>query len=464
MFSINVGMFWDNVLFASKMGNYLYNNGLFNWHFPDAINPGHPPFLAFIQAAGWKLLGRKLWVSHLVMLPFVFGLLYQLYLLVEFYIKKEAWRIFAFFLILAEPTFFTQLILVDPEVIQLFFFFLAINSVLRDNKFFKTAALFFLSVVSFRGMILCGGVFLFDVLRQLWIDKKSLRAIFSYEFILSYAIGAIPGLSYIAWRLLSEGWLLTHPGSPWEGSSNFVTIKGLAYNIVVLIHRFADFGRIGVLIFLAVILMVRMQWFKERQIQDILLLACSSVIIVVVIALVLANSFGHRYFIASYIVLNLLAFLLLIKLKKSVRLIIYTLLITLLISGNLWIYPEKISQGWDASLAHLPYYHLRDEAINYLDKNNIKIEETGTFFPNAAALDEINLNGDKRKFPRFNGNSTYVFYSNVYNLTDKDYDLLKNRYITIKEFKNRGIFIKILKKRTSVKQTMEIRLKKGISF
>ena len=50
------------------------------------------------------------------------------------------------------------------------------------------------------------------------------------------------------------------------------------------------------------------------------------------------------------------------------------LLLAGLISGNLWIYPRNIAQGWDATLAHVPYYNLRIEAINYLDKNNIEID------------------------------------------------------------------------------------------
>lgn len=72
--SYNIGFFWDNTLLCSKLGHYLYNKGLFNFNFPDSFDPGHPPAIAFIQALGWKLLGKTLFVSHLIMLPFLFGL------------------------------------------------------------------------------------------------------------------------------------------------------------------------------------------------------------------------------------------------------------------------------------------------------------------------------------------------------------------------------------------------------
>ena len=49
-FSYDFGMFWDNVLFASKMGNQIYENGLFNWTMPNEFDPGHPPFLGFLLA------------------------------------------------------------------------------------------------------------------------------------------------------------------------------------------------------------------------------------------------------------------------------------------------------------------------------------------------------------------------------------------------------------------------------
>ena len=57
--SYEYGMFWDNVLFASKMGNHLYENGIFDWTIPDNFDPGHPPFLAFLLAVAWKLLCEK---------------------------------------------------------------------------------------------------------------------------------------------------------------------------------------------------------------------------------------------------------------------------------------------------------------------------------------------------------------------------------------------------------------------
>ena len=82
------------------------------------------------------------------------------------------------------------------------------------------------------------------------------------------------------------------------------------------------------------------------------------------------------------------------------------------------MYPKNISQGWDATLGHLPYHSLRIEAIDYLNENNINISEVASFFPNYN-VDFIDFKGDKRAFSKFNTNKKYVFYASVYNLYEQ---------------------------------------------
>tara|TARA_B110000902_G_scaffold4936_1_gene5778 strand:- start:652 stop:1191 length:540 start_codon:yes stop_codon:yes gene_type:complete len=175
-------------------------------------------------------------------------------------------------------------------------------------------------------------------------------------------------------------------------------------------------------------------------------LSICAVFFVIIAVLFSTNAFGHRYFIVSYISFILLAFIVLKEMKKFSK-PLYLLLLAGLITGNLWVYPERTSQGWDASLAHAPYHSLRKEAINSLDTMNIDISEVASFFPNYNKIDEIDLNGNQKSFTKFTNNSNYVFYSNVYNLSDKDYELLNNNYLEIKRFKRVNIVVSILKKR-----------------
>ena len=203
----------------------------------------------------------------------------------------------------------------------------------------------------------------------------------------------------------------------------------------MLIHRYIDFGRVFLLLFLVISLYYYRKRIKHHpQYPQLLLLSFSSVFFVIIAVLFSTNAFGHRYFIVSYISFTLLTFLIIyqfIQYKKTV----YTLLFLGLLTGNLWVYPEKIAQGWDATLAHVPYHSLRVDAINFLDQKKISIQEVGTFFPNYNPIDEIELNGDQRSFSAFNKENNVILYANVYNLDDEITKIHKN-YEEIQQFKN----------------------------
>ena len=442
--SRNNGMFWDNVLFASRLGNQLYENSVFNWYIPDSFDPGHPPFLGFLLAIVWKLFGHNLWVSHLLILPFSIGLLYQLHLFVSYYVKNTTLAFFAFILIAVDPTLSAQFVLVNPEIISLFFFFLAINAILYDKYYLKIVALFFLSIVSYRSMMLAAGVFLFEFLNYAFINKQKIKSILNTKFILSYVLGSIPGVLFVIWRLMTKGWLQSHPDSPWAELWQVASPQTFLRNILVLGHRYADFGRVFILLFIIYSVFRFKKLLFTKEIKQLLLLAITSVFVVTITSLIATNTMGHRYFITSFIAIALIGFLIMSQFYKNKK-IIYSLLFIGLITGNLWIYPRDIAQGWDASLAHVPYFQLRQEAIKYMDENNIKIEETATFFPNATRIDNVDLNGDMRHFETYTSKNAYIFYADVFNLTDEQYKNLDTNYTIIRVFRKRGIHLFIYK-------------------
>lgn len=446
LISYDYGMFWDNVLFASKMGNHLFENGLFHWTIPDDFDPGHPPFLAFLLAIIWKILGHSLWSSHVLMYPFICGVIYQLYRFTYYYVRNKRLAYFGVLLLLTDPTLMTSFVLVNPETLIIFFFFLAINGMLYKKNHWKFIGLLFLSFISFRSMMIFAGLFLFDILNQSFIHRKKIKESINYDVLKSYFFASIPGISYVIWRLVTKGWLQTHSESPWASLWQFATIKDFFHNVLVLIWRYADFGRIYIFLFLIFAFWFLIKKLRHNEsIKQLLLLAISSVGFVIITVLLSTNSFGHRYFIISYICFTLIAFLILLEFKKYKRAFFIFLWLGLF-SGNLWIYPEKISQGWDATLAHTPYHQLRKEAIKFLDDQEIDFKQVGTFFPNYNTIDEIDFTNDQRSFARFNEKNNYVFYSNVYNLSDNDHSNLEKKYTEIKRFQRFGIYVSVLKK------------------
>jgi hypothetical protein len=96
--------------------------------------------------------------------------------------------------------------------------------------------------------------------------------------------------------------------------------------------------------------------------------------------------------------------------KSKVKIGLALLWFVMIVSGNFWIYPTRISQGWDSTLAHLPYYELRQEALHYLDQQQIPYADVETFFPNTAPLNLIDLSNDTRHLDTFDGSKRYVFF------------------------------------------------------
>ena len=443
------GMFWDNVLFASKMGNQLYENGIFNWTMPDTFDPAQAPFLGFILAVFWKILGHKLWVSHIAMVFFKCGFIYQLLLFLDYCKLKKSEVFFGALLVLVDPSVSSTLILVSPEIIILFSFFLALNGILKNSTYKTLMGCLLLSIISYRSLMLFGGLMVFDFLNQLINTQKSLKEIITLKKTVVYLISLLPAIVFLSWRLLTKGWIYTHPDSPWGEYSHMVTISGFLKNCLFLIHRYIDFGRVFICLFITItLLLFRNKISISIQQKRLLTLSVTSVIFVLVAVLLSTNPFGHRYFLVSYIFITLVAYLFLIQFKH--KRLLYSLLFFGLITGNLWIYPKRISQGWDSTLAHLPYHFLRIETINYLDHEKIPIKHVASFFPNVTKIDNIDLSGDLREFEKFTKDSEYVFYSNIFNLTDEEYDILENEFKEIKRFTNYKIYVSILK---SVKKT-----------
>ncbi|WP_034042231.1 hypothetical protein [Wocania ichthyoenteri] len=453
--SLKTGMFWDNVLFGSEMGNPLFQNGIFKWNsIPLNSDAGHPPFLATLLATGWTLFGKSLTTSHLIMFPFVFGLLWQLSCFVDFFVKEKTLKIWTFILVISDPTLLSQFVLVNPEIIQLFFFFLALNAILRNNIYLKIIGLAFLGIVTYRGMMLCGGIFIIDVLIHTLIKKRKIITFFSKRVFLTYSIAAIPACLYLIWRIINKGWVISHPleiwGNAWEFSSIQDFLINFGRNILVLGHQFTDFGRIILTLFILITFYIKRKQIDWKKYNYLLVIAIFSTIVIYFTSLLIKNTMGHRYYITSYLSFGLLSFLL-IKEYRMKKFVYIGLLVSLLL-GNLVVYSDSFAQGWDSSLAHLPYWELRKKGIEYMDENELPIKETASFFPNSTSIDNIDLNGDMRSFIKFTGKEKFVFYSNVYNLSDYNLEILDKDYSTIKSYTKRNVRVQLMKRNSNSSQ------------
>ena len=169
---------------------------------------------------------------------------------------------------------------------------------------------------------------------------------------------------------------------------------------------------------------------------------------------------AHRYLMPIYVVLILLTTKIISDLKNYKRqLMVSIIAFTGLLSGNFWVYPQPISTGWDATLAHLPYYTLRHEMLQFIDNQGINYADIGTAFPNQRDFETTDLRkrgpsvfllNDKRKnaFSTYDFNKNrFIFYSNVMNdFNDAELIELKTHWHSIKSLKRGQIEIILFEK------------------
>lgn len=433
--------FWDTVQLASKHAQFYFEQNLAFKFLPNSIDSGHIPFFGYLLALIWKVFGRTLAVSHLFMLPFLLGIVYQTSCLIKYFFGNK-WRYLGILILLADPTLLSQSTLVSPDIPFYFCFLLLLNSILKNNVPFKYIAVMGLALVSMRGWMAAFILFVFDLISQQNIREIKVKQLVS--LLLPYLPGAGIAIVFLFLHYFYKGWIGHHENSPWAESFEKVGLIGFGKNLLIYAWRLIDFGRVTIwLIIIFSIPTIARLAKRDTKFRKLLLLALLLLLIMPFSLLVHKHLLQHRYLLPGYLCAALIVFYVL---EKQTKKFWAYLVLTSLLLGNFIIYPKQIAQGWDASLAHLPYYKLREEAIEYLNEHSIPIEETATFFPNSNKIDETNLNNDLRKFPHFSNTEPYVFYSNVFNIDNKDLVRLNKNYKNIKKFNRSGIEISLYKK------------------
>jgi len=442
--------FWDTVQLASQHGSFYDDTNFSELLLPTYLDSGHIPAFGMYVALVWKIFGKTLVVSHLAMLPFAFGIVWQLNQLCRRFIPEKFVGI-ALLLILIDATLMSQLTLVSPDVPLVFFFLLAVNSVFNNNKPLIVISVICLFLISMRGMMLSVCLVLLDVyvnygFRKL--NKEYINSLFKRAFL--YLPALLIFVVFSIYHFQQKGWIGYHKDSPWADCFEKVGFEGFLRNVAFLGWRLLDFGRIGVwLVFLLLLLKYSRQILKNKPNKSLYFLFIVVLVLLPLNMLWAKNLMGHRYLLPIFISFSLVTASVLfshfVSGKWRTGLILLWLVVSL--TGNLWIYPPKISKGSDATLAHLSYYDLRSKMLNYIDSNKISFKEVDSFFPNCYSIAEIDFKEDTRNFDFYTlGNkSRYIFYSNIFNVEDKVFDFMMKNYTEIKRFDSNGIYVVLLK-------------------
>ena len=447
--------FWDTVQLGSMHAHHIYESNFSSLNLPDYMDSGHPPLLGFLLAISWKLLGKSLLVSHLLILPFLLLLIVQVVHFVNKFVKNKTDRFFLASLVLFDPTLLSQATLVSPDIILISFFFFSLNQLIGKNRLLAVLGLVVLALISMRGMMICFALFLFIVFHDYFLapDKRDWFQILISRFLIFLPAGTA-ALSFLVFHYLSKGWVGYHDASPWFQSFQIVKLKVVVRNFFISIWRVIDFGRIFLYgLLLCILLLKRKSLAAFLKSKPFIFLISLSVILFVFTVLPLIFYKGllaHRYLLPFILVLSIIAGVAIcfFTYKSRFGQIIKVSALIGLLTGNLWTYPEGIAMGWDSTLAHLPYYSLKKEMINYLNNQAIPIEKVGVAFPEEARRKFIDLSSDTSSFHRYNlETSEYILYSNVYNaFRDMEIFELKEKWVSIKNLTSPTVTMILYKK------------------
>jgi hypothetical protein len=384
------------------------------------------------------------------MLPFIIGLLWQTHRLVDFFFDGNHKGI-VFLLILFDTVLLAQSTLVSPDIPLFLFFLLAFNSILRNQKLILMLAIILLFLTSMRGMMVSLCLLFLDIYLNVSFKNKVITV---FKNMTLRSVIYLPALFlfivFSMYHYEDTGWIGYHKDSPWAGSFESVDFSGFIRNIGIYGWRLLDFGRIiPIVIFFVFGFLGFKKHFKDDKAKTLIIVSLIFLIIFPLNMLWASGLLLHRYLLPVSLLISLTSgyFLFNSSLSKMLKSGLLVLWVVVLITGNFWIYPDKIAQGWDATLAHLPYYELQKQAIDYLDNNNIELDKVETFFPSHGTIDAFQLNNDNRIIDGYEGRREYVIYSNINNIADKEYDLLHSRdFEIVKQIESKGVFVKIFKR------------------
>ena len=442
-FTLENCFFWDNTAGYSMPASYLLENGFLSFVYP-AQYVAEPPLAHLYLALLWSLFGKSLLVAHLSITVFSLGVIWQVYRLCERLETK--YTPYIFLLVLLEPALSTQMILISPDVITCFFALLSVNLLLENKRSWLALSVLCLGLVSIRGFVVCSGLGLAYLVILIAIDKKYFKEAFLYVFPSFVPVLLVLG-AWFLYRKWDTGYFMYQPGFEYQEHRELASLSYMIRNIASLAIRMFDSGRIivWILLFVAVLKIGIKNFFSFIVRSPLSIIYLSVLLTMSLVTIPMTNPFGDRYFIVLYILLALVTARLLSEAYGGTKIrVIFIGMILVLVSGNFWVYSEKMSKAWDSVLCHFSYYPLRQEMITYLDEQGISVNDVSASFPLDSSFSDTEANEDNRRFSSVDfDKSQYIIYSNIYNWDDEYIDALCMDWKLQKEFKYGLIYIRL---------------------
>lgn len=443
LFTYNVPFFWDAIL-KSERATWFYEHNFSQWVVPTEINSGHPPLWTWLLAFSWQLFGKTLLVSRLLLLSLNIAVVFQLQQFIKTYGSNNisnSW----YLLLLLEPTYLAQTTILNNDVLLLLMCLIAANNIFKNRTIYSIALVGVL-FCNTRGLLFFTGFFFWDVaVRLMDFYYKHKRQ----QLICSYIFPTLIYIAFLAYEYFTLGWVVKTPTESLTTEIGFSKAL-LSENIVNITWVFLDYGRF--VFWILSVFFLRLFYKKRKKFNAKSKKMLSLWICVMVANLVMiffSNAIAHRYFMFLYIVglfvcINLMH---LVWDVKKARVVTGVIALSL-ISGHFWMYPAKLPQGWDSSLAYLNYFEIKDNMKEYILEQQIPVNKVGTNIVSSNPKLEYLSKGNQMYIQSAHIDEVfYYIHSNIENTTKKEeIDALQMHWKLLKEYKKGSVFVRLYAK------------------
>lgn len=442
--------FWDNIQLISKEAHFYYLTDFSSLLMPQNNYLGlhatgvHFPLMGIVTACLWKIFGYNLAVSHIFMLPWAFILVYNLWKILNHF-SKPGYVVFLLAVILLEPAVITQFVTASPDFILFSAFIMSFRAILERKPGLLAISLVVLCCISMRGIFVAAGLFISDLYYSYLKREGKYTLKKALQVLLPYIPVFIILACYYIYYFIEKGWFFNHSGY----SNNYMLPSSIVFiikHLMAFILRCVEHGRFIIWIFAAyfVILFLRKKYTlsAEEKFAGMFVLLMNGLYVLFVF--ITQMPFSPRYFIPQFAILTLLVLFRISKQfsPKGIKAALIAILF-FSITGNLWKYPEKFASSWDSTLAHIPYYELREKCFDYIDNENINYKKLGGGFCFWGDRGYIELAHHGKALHGELKDCDYYIYSNISNLRNEDIDELKDisQWQPVKHFSKGYVFI-----------------------
>jgi len=461
MLSVNNGYFWDNIQLISKNAHWFYQFGFKSVFIPISsesygiTSPGyHPPLVGMITAALWKIFGYNLWVSHLFTFFLAVVLIFNLLKIIRLFFAEQylGWVLL---IVLLESSLLAQFSIASPDFMLFTVFVISLRGILQHKQVLTSVGVFFLCFISMRGVF--AGVILFLVSSYFTVyqhKNKPKLSVFFHD-LLPFLPTFILLILYFGTYLYSNGWFFSSTSGYNEHYSMPNNLSKIGIHFVEFILRSIENGRIIIWILgiYSLFKLIKSKHKTDLQIGFLFWLFMSLNGLYFLFVFISQMPFSARYFFPQFFILTILTLWGVIRYVSEKYLKwVFMLILIFELTGNLWIYPDKMSKSWDNTLAHFPYYQVRKDCFDYIDQQKLDYNYISAGFCLYGNRKFVELKNDD-KTVGVNTNNKYFIYSNISNLNDSLCFEFKNssNWKPIKKFE-KGFVTMILYENLKFKQ------------